>query len=505
MPSGATLLVIYPQDTPNTGRYKINYNFSILAFSSFTGISASKFTNPNPTTRTVGGIQSGSTFAGDYYLQDMMDLLLYPATTPNFTSFLITSQATSLEVGEAVAGIKTFTWNIANWADLQPNSIDIEDTTNSTIIATNLADDGTETVFLSSVSRTTPGANIWTISAQDTDLVTFSREYQINWYYASFYGISVSTTLNAAGIVALTGTSLVSDIDGSYPLAGSGYGYICVPDAFSTPNGFRDSITNLPVEMAGTSEGYNYFDGAFYYDSVSVTRNAIPITYRVYRTRNTITSSTIAVSLTGGTVATLQSVINAGNIANGSAAILGNFSATTFFSGSSELSSLFGPSTFVAPGVNAYTGGTPSRPIVGVIGSPVFTAVTASSISGTSISATTLFSGNTNIGNLFGPSTFVAPGVNAYTGGTATRPIVGVIGSPVFTAVTASSISGTSISATTIFSGSTDLSQLIGSSTLVQPGTNISTGGTPSRPIVGVIGSPVFTAVTASSISGSIS
>mgnify|MGYP000966918869 FL=1 len=478
MPSGATLLVIYPQDTPNTGRYKINYNFSILAFSSFTGISASKFTNPNPTTRTVGGIQSGSTFAGDYYLQDMMDLLLYPATTPNFTSFLITSQATSLEVGEAVAGIKTFTWNIANWADLQPNSIDIEDTTNSTIIATNLADDGTETVFLSSVSRTTPGANIWTISAQDTDLVTFSREYQINWYYASFYGISVSTTLNAAGIVALTGTSLVSDIDGSYPLAGSGYGYICVPDAFSTPNGFRDSITNLPVEMAGTSEGYNYFDGAFYYDSVSVTRNAIPITYRVYRTRNTITSSTIAVSLTGGTVATLQSVINAGNIANGSAAILGNFSATTFFSGSSELSSLFGPSTFVAPGVNAYTGGTPSRPIVGVIGSPVFTAVTASSISGTSISATTLFSGNTNIGSLFGPSTFVAPGVNAYTGGTATRPIVGVIGSPVFTAVTASSISGVSISATTLFSGSTDLSELIGSSTLVQPGTNISTGGT---------------------------
>ena len=179
-----------------------------------------------------------------------------------------------------------------------------------------------------------------------------------------------------------------------------------------------------------------------------------------------------------------------------------SISATTIFSGNSDLNSLFGPSTFVAPGVNAYTGGTASRPIVGVIGSPVFTAVTASSVSGTSVSATTIFSGSTNIGSLFGPSTFVAPGVNAYTGGTASRPIVGVIGSPVFTAVTASSVSGTSISATTIFSGSSDLSGLFGPSTFVAPGVNAYTGGTATRPIVGVVGSPVFTAVTASSVSG---
>jgi len=177
-------------------------------------------------------------------------------------------------------------------------------------------------------------------------------------------------------------------------------------------------------------------------------------------------------------------------------------SATTFFSGSSDLSGLFGPSTFVAPGVNSYTGGTVSRPIVGVIGSPVFTAVTASSVSGTSISATTIFSGNSDLNSLFGPSTFVAPGVNAYTGGTASRPIVGVIGSPVFTAVTASSVSGTSVSATTIFSGSSDLSGLFGPSTFVAPGVNAYTGGTASRPIVGVIGSPVFTGVTASFVSG---
>jgi hypothetical protein len=191
-----------------------------------------------------------------------------------------------------------------------------------------------------------------------------------------------------------------------------------------------------------------------------------------------------------------------------------NVSATTFFSGSTELGTLFAPSstvaTYVQPGVNAYTGGTASRPIVGVIGSPVFTGVTAQSISGTSISATTFFSGSAELGSLFAPAsvtaTLVQPGTNIATGGTSSRPVVHVIGSPVFTAVTASSLSGTSVSATTYFSGSTELGSLFAPisvvATRVSPGINAYTAGTASNPIVGIIGSPVFTAVTASSISG---
>ncbi len=457
MPTGATLLIIDPPDTPNEGRYKINYNFSILAFSSFTGISASKFTNVNPTTATVGGIPAGTTFVGDFYLQDMMDLLLYPSVTPNFTSFLITAQSTLLEVGVTVAGSKTFTWGMANTADLQPNSISIEDTTNSTVLASGLANDGTETIFLSSVTKTVPDYNVWTIYGQDTDSNVFSRTYTINWRYAVFYGISASLTLNAAAIVALAGTDLVSDITGSYSLAGTGYGYLCVPNSFSTPNGFRDSTTNLPIEMAGTGEGYSSFDGAFFYDPVSVTRNGIPINYRVYRTKNSITTTTMSVGVTGGTAATLQSVINAGNIASGNAAILGNFSATTYYSGSTPLntilSSLIGATpTYVQPGTNITTGGTPSLPIVSVVASPSFT----------SLSATTYYSGttplNTILGSLIsaGGSTYVQPGSNITTGGTAQAPIISVSGSPTFTAVTAASIF-----ATTLYSGGSLLQNVL--------------------------------------------
>jgi len=466
MPSGATLLIIDPPDTPNEGRYKINYNFSILAFSSFTGISASKFTNANPTTATVGGIPAGTTFVGDFYLQDMMDLLLYPAVTPNFTSFLITAQSTSLEVGDTVAGSKTFTWGMANTADLQANSISIEDTTNSTILASGLANDGTETIFLSSVTKTTPDYNVWTIYGQDTDANVFSRTYTINWKYAVFYGISASLTLNAAAIVALAGTALASDIAGSYSLAGTGYGYLCVPNSFSTPNGFRDSTTNLPIEMAGTSDGYASFDGAFFYSPVSVTRNGIPITYRVYRTKNSITTTTMSVGVTGGTVATLQSVINAGNIASGNAAILGEFSATTYYSGSTPLntilSSLIGVTpTYVQPGTNITTGGTPSLPIVSVVASPSFT----------SLSAVTYYSGNTPLNTILGTlisagaSTYVQPGSNITTGGTAQAPIISVSGSPTFTAVTAASVF-----ATTLYSGGSLLQNVLTLETVVNAG-----------------------------------
>ncbi len=234
--------------------------------------------------------------------------------------------------------------------------------------------------------------------------------------------------------------------------------------------------------------------------------------------------------------------------------------------------------TYVQPGVNITTGGTITRPIVHVAGSPVFTAVTASSISGTSVSATTFFSGSTNLNYLLGqsstPVTYVQPGLNITTGGTASAPIVNLAGTVVLTGLTFSStlgdtsanfatgvyfknasnavtstnrflydstlgqlqltlasvssgvyvttggltgatvfgttsvrspsVSGTSVSATTFYSGSTDVSYLLGnggpgSSTYVQPGLNVYTGGTISSPIVGLIGEISLTSVTVSS------
>lgn len=123
------------------------------------------------------------------------------------------------------------------------------------------------------------------------------------------------------------------------------------------------------------------------------------------------------------------------------------FSATTFFSGSTDISLLLtgGSQVRIQNGVNTYTGGTGSAPTVNVVASPSFT----------SVSATTFVQGGSPISSLFAPisvvPTYVQPGTNITTGGTITRPTVNVVASPSFTTV----------SATTLFSGSTNLSQVI--------------------------------------------
>ena len=200
------------------------------------------------------------------------------------------------------------------------------------------------------------------------------------------------------------------------------------------------------------------------------------------------------------------------------------------YSGNTLLSDLIGTGgsggtpTYVQAGVNVYTGGTASSPIVGVIGSPTFTAITVNTnvyadyvnantfqtsggiridpmpdnailfcsgsgaidgtnlytynsvtqkqtvnkLEATTVTATTYYSGTTQLNHILssigggGTPTYVQAGVNVYTGGTPSSPIIGVIGSPTFTGVTASSISGTSVSATTFYSGSTNLNHLLG-------------------------------------------
>ena len=111
------------------------------------------------------------------------------------------------------------------------------------------------------------------------------------------------------------------------------------------------------------------------------------------------------------------------------------------------------------------------------------------SVFGPTFSATTFYSGGTDLSELIGQGggsdhnkTYISPGTNIQTGGTEDNYTISTVDSPVFV----------SMSATTIFSGGTDLSELIASGgggsdhnkTYVQGGTNISTGGTEDAPTI---------------------
>ena len=112
-----------------------------------------------------------------------------------------------------------------------------------------------------------------------------------------------------------------------------------------------------------------------------------------------------------------------------------------------------GGRTYVQPGTNITTGGTIFSPVINVVASPSFTDVYATTISGVSISATTLYSGTSELGGLlaqfYAPisvqNQWVQPGLNITTGGTANAPIVNLAGTITLTGATAGTVSATTL------------------------------------------------------------
>lgn len=104
--------------------------------------------------------------------------------------------------------------------------------------------------------------------------------------------------------------------------------------------------------------------------------------------------------ISGGTV-TGRTVFNSGLSGN-------SISATTYYGDGSNLTGISGGSaTTVRPGSNITTGGTVSAPIISVVSSPIFNGLTLSGtgnvnlFSATTLSGNTIFSGSTNLYNIF--------------------------------------------------------------------------------------------------------
>ena len=186
-------------------------------------------------------------------------------------------------------------------------------------------------------------------------------------------------------------------------------------------------------------------------------------------------------------------------------------SAVTFYSGSTDLSLLIGSggggggdTTRVQPGINTFTGGTENEPTVNVTGLTVDNITVSGSASANTFSAATLVSGTTDVEDVIrtiaaetelNDLTRVQDGINTFTGGTANAPTVNVTGLSIDNIAISGEASFQGISASTLFSGSTDLSELFAPAgsdnndiTRVQPGTNTFTGGTANEPTVNVTG-----------------
>jgi hypothetical protein len=220
---------------------------------------------------------AGKTF--EEVLNDVAQDFLAPA----FTSFSI-SQPSPIEVGATISGLKTFTWATSESANVEPDTISIED---SVVLGSGLSNDGTEDLTITTQTLTSAGSQTFIIRGEDTQGGNFSRNTSVVWQWRRYYGKDASTgPLNETQIEALPNTGLASGFSGNYSFpAGAGYAYFAFPMAWGTATTFKDTSTNLDVAMEPLY-------------TVSVTNaEGISHTYNVHRSTNLLNGAiTIGVS-----------------------------------------------------------------------------------------------------------------------------------------------------------------------------------------------------------------
>ncbi len=189
---------------------------------------------------------------------------------------------------------------------------------------------------------------------------------------------------------------------------------------------------------------------------------------------------------------------------DGNTMITGEFSAGTIYSGSTNLYDIFltsapaSDTTRIQQGLNTYTGGTDNYPTVNISAATLDNISVSGASSLGVVSATTIISGSTNLYDIFltsapaSDTTRIQQGLNTYTGGTDNYPTVNVSAATLDNL----SVSGASslgvVSATTIYSGSTNLYDIFLTSapasdiTRIQQGLNTYTGGTDNYPTVNI-------------------
>jgi len=161
---------------------------------------------------SIGGISAG--YVPNGTVQDLLDRLLYPYQNPAFTAFQLSGQATNLEIGDSIiAGSKVFAWTTSNSSNIATNSILIKDAISNVVLASGLANDGTENITLSLISKSGNATHTFSIQATNTNAIVFSRNFDVLWRPRRFAGTIPATSLSALhSITSITSLNAVTGI-----------------------------------------------------------------------------------------------------------------------------------------------------------------------------------------------------------------------------------------------------------------------------------------------------
>lgn len=190
--------------TANTIHH-ISYNINTVLFDVLSGGGGSStYAGASPTTVTVGGLASGSAISGNTY-DAIIQSIVAPYVNPAFSSFSISGQATTVEVGTTLSGSKTFTWGITLNSGAV-SLIDLYDNTSVATLLSNTANDGTQAQTITTIQLNTNGATqSWKGILHDTNVVQDinSSNFIVTSRFYRFFGATSSSPANSAAVRAL--------------------------------------------------------------------------------------------------------------------------------------------------------------------------------------------------------------------------------------------------------------------------------------------------------------
>lgn len=225
---------------------------------------------------TVGGAITGTTFSGT--VADALDKVLYPFVKPTFSSFTMSNQSTSLEVGESINGTnRTFIWSTTKPENITPNTIKI--TSGGVTILDNASNDGSETFNLGAdIVKTTNTTHFFYINGIDTQGNSFNRVFSVYWKWKFYYGSSPLTVLSETDVKTLS-SILYTTRSYTYSTPANNYKWICYPSTFGLATKFEDTSTGFGVAMESPL-------------TISVTNGfGVATDYLCYRTTNSMAGS----------------------------------------------------------------------------------------------------------------------------------------------------------------------------------------------------------------------
>lgn len=162
------------------------------------------YNGATPTTIEVGGITAGTQLTGRT-ANDILEQMLVVYLNPAFSSFNVSSQPTTVEAGTELSGNRTFTWGTSNSGNVKANSIAIRDVTANVLLGSNLANDGSENLAITTITLADAGnTQVWRVEGQNTKDESFqSSNVTVTARYYRFFGPVASRPTNSAEVRAL--------------------------------------------------------------------------------------------------------------------------------------------------------------------------------------------------------------------------------------------------------------------------------------------------------------